>query len=86
MFGTHTRGLEDGVNLFRKDWVQSARAPLYRLYPWRNFDFERAQGRFSVVQFGRDDVGKLRESRRRGIDSNGVTASGVQHEIYAPDV
>ena len=33
-------GVEDGIDLFGKHWVQSVRARLNRLCSWGNFNFE----------------------------------------------
>ena len=80
-------GVEDGVDLFGEDWVQSVRARLDRLSSWGNFNFEGSQGAFSVVQVGRGKyVCEFGGSRRKGVDSGGVPARSVQREIYASDV
>ena len=80
-------GVENGVDLFRKDWVQSVRARLDRLRSWGNFNIEGSQGAFPVVMFGRGkDVGEFGESRREGVDGGGVPARSVQREVYASDV
>jgi len=79
--------VEDGVDLFRKDWVRSVRARLNRLCSWGNFNFEGAQRTFSVIQYGRgEDICGVSESRRKGVDSGGVPTRGVQREVYASDV
>ena len=55
-------GVKYGVDLFRKDWIQSVRARLDRLCSRRNFNFKRSQGAFSVIQFGRgEDIRKVSE-------------------------
>ena len=80
-------GVENGVDLFRKDWVQSVRARLDRLCSWENFNFEGSLGAFPVVQFGRGkDASEFGESRREGVDGGGVPARSVQREVYASDV
>ena len=43
--------VKDGVDLFRNDWVQSIRGRLDRLCSRGNFNLERSQGAFSVIQF-----------------------------------
>ena len=45
--------VKDGVDLFRKDWIQSVRTRLDRLCSRGSFNFERLQGAFSAIQFGR---------------------------------
>jgi len=80
--GSNVR-VEDGVDLLGKDCVQSVGARLNWLCPCRNFNFERAHGTFSVVQFGRGEgVCEVRENRRNVIDSNGVPTRGVQREVF----
>ena len=71
-------GVENGVDLFRKDWVQSVRARLDRLWSWGNFYFEGSQGTFSVVQFGRrEDVFEISECRRKGVYASDVWGNSV---------
>ena len=80
-------GVENGVDVLRKDWVQSVRARLDRLCSWGNFNFEGLPGAFFVVQFGRGkDVCEFGESRRWGVDSGRDPARSVQREVYASDV
>ena len=77
--------VEDAVDLFRKDWVQSVRARLNWLYSWGNVNPEGAQGAFSTV-FGREDICEVCESQRKCVDSGGISTRGIQHEAYASDV
>lgn len=64
--------VDDGVDLFKMDWVQSVN-------PGRNFHFNRGQGTFFVVQL-------YEEKTSAKSVSNGVQTSGVQREVFASSV
>ena len=75
--------VQDGIYLFRKEWVQSVGARLDRLSPWGHLDFERACGAFAVVQFGRrKDVRVGDECSGESIEGSGIPASRIQREVY----
>ena len=78
--------VEYGIDLFRKDWVQSVRALLNRLCSWGNFNLDVAQGTFSVIQFRGESIRKVCESRRKGADSSGIPSPDDQREFDASDV
>ena len=59
-------GVEDGVVLFRKDWVQPVRVRLDRMCSCEIFNSERFQGTFSVIQFGHG------EDIYKDVDSGGT--------------
>ena len=76
-------GVQDGIYLFRKGWVQSVGARLDRLSPWEHLDFERACGAYAVVQFGRrKDVRVGDECIGESIEGSGIPASRIQREVY----
>lgn len=69
------------AGLFGEDRVHSSEAPLHRLCPWRNLDFEGAQ--VALVQLGRRaDVRVICRCRVGGIDSTRISTSSVQCKIY----